>query len=252
MKKDYPILEYDANSDAVISPRQKKISVPEHCVLSFFNDEINKLHQKGIATRIGKLKSEMGSHLLFKISVDENEIALFHPGVGAPLSAALFDEFISFGCKKFIVCGGAGVLGDIAVGELLVPTTAMRDEGTSYHYLPPAREVAAHQDAITAIESTLTAHKINYSLIKTWTTDGFYRETRNKIELRKSEGCSTVEMEAAALFAVANFRNVKIAQILYAGDDLSGKKWDNRSWNKMSELRQKLIWLAAEACLQIK
>lgn len=252
MKKNYPILEYDADSDALISPRRKNFSLPEHCVLCFFNDEINKLHQKGTATKIGKLKSEMGSHLLFKILVDEKEVALFHPGVGAPLSAALFDELIASGCNKFIACGGAGVLGEITVGQLLIPQSAIRDEGTSYHYLAPAREVAAHKDAIAAIESILVEHKIDYNLIKTWTTDGFYRETKNKIKLRKSEGCSAVEMEAAALFAVAQFRGVKIAQILYAGDDLSGEKWDNRNWNNLTELRQGLIWLAAEACLKIQ
>ena len=57
---------------------------------------------------------------------------------------------------------------------------------------------------------------------KTWTTDGLYRETRGKVDRRVAEGCLTVEMEAAAFFAVAAFRGVSFGQLLYAGDDLSG------------------------------
>jgi uridine phosphorylase len=70
--------------------------------------------------------------------------------------------------------------------------------------------------------------------------------------MRKSEGCVTVEMEAAALFAAAKFRGVKLAQILYAGDDVSGKEWDSRQWNKHADVREKLLWLSVEACLKIK
>ena len=59
----------------------------------------------------------------------------------------------------------------------------------------------------------------------------------------------SVEMEAAALFAVAEFRGVELAQVLYAGDSLDAEKWEARNWNKNNSLREKLIWLSAEACL---
>lgn len=254
MKQLYPILEFDPEPQAIITPQHtvKPMDLPERCVLCFFNDEINKLHRAGKARKIKKLKSEMGAHLVFVISVKGREVALFHPGVGAPLAAGLFEEVIALGCRKFIACGGAGVLdSDLAVGHLLVPTAAIRDEGTSYHYLPPAREVEASPEAVAAIERTLKKHALPYQLTRTWTTDAIYRETPQKILQRKSEGCLAVEMEAAALFAVARFRDVCVGQILYGGDDVSGERWQSRGWVKRSTLREKLIWLAAEACLML-
>ena len=253
-KQDVPILEFDHTKTATIEARKivKPINIPQHCVLSFFNEQINKLHQEGAAKKVAKLKSEMGAHLVFTLDTELGQVALCHPGVGAPLAAALLEELIALGCRKFVVCGGAGVLAkDVAMGELLVVTSAVRDEGTSYHYLPPDREVRATQQAVRAIESTLSEKKIDYRLAKTWTTDAIYRETRDRVALRKSEGCLAVEMEAAALFAVAQFRQVALGQILYSGDDLSGDKWESRGWSKQAELRRKLIFLAAEACLAI-
>lgn len=252
MKKDYPILEFDETRKAVIEPHAiaAPTEIPEHCVLCFFNDEINKLRQQNRLTKIRKLKSEIGVHIVYRLDVNGREIALLQPGVGAPLAAALFEEVISLGCRKFIACGAAGVLDSkLAMGELLVPVAAVRDEGTSYHYLPPAREVAASPEAVQAIEATLQQRNRAYTLTKTWTTDAIYRETPQKIRLRRSEGCLVVEMEAAALFAVAQFRGVSLGQILYAGDNVSGNTWQTRGWTRHAERRRELLWLAAEACL---
>jgi NDP-sugar pyrophosphorylase family protein len=106
-------------------------------------------------------------------------------------------------------------------------------------------------EAVAAIERTLHAHNVPYVLGKTWTTDAIFRETPAKVQLRKSEGCLTVEMEAAAFCAVAQFRGVTFAQMLYGGDDVSGIEWDERAWNKRQSVRGRLFWLAAEACLKI-
>ena len=86
-------------------------------------------------------------------------------------------------------------------------------------------------------------------MAKTWTTDAFYRETPAKVRRRREEGCLTVEMEAAAFFAVAQFRGVPFAQLLYGGDDVSGV-WDFRAWTTHA-VREELFWLAAEACLAL-
>jgi len=255
MKKSFPILEFDPERRTALSPANivKPMAIPEYAVLSFFNDAIHKLNQQGQLRQLKKLKSELGSHIVYEMAVRGHTLALLHPGVGAPLAVALFEEIIALGCRKFIVCGGAGVLDEqLAMGHLLIPTAAVRDEGTSYHYLPPAREVSADEDAVAAITRVLTEQEIGFTLTKTWTIDAIYRETPAKIALRKTEGCKTVEMEAAALFAVAQFRGVKVGQILYAGDDVSGTEWRSRGWVNQSDIRQQLIWLAAEACLNIK
>ena len=93
----------------------------------------------------------------------------------------------------------------------------------------------------------LKKEDLPYIKAKTWTTDAVYRETDEKIALRASEGCLTVEMEAAAFFAVSRFRSVILGQILYGGDDLSGDEWDSRQWKNRGDIRRNLV----ELCLRI-
>jgi uridine phosphorylase len=254
LHQPYPILEHDPTREAVIEPAREiePIDAPEHCVVCFFTEVIAGLVESGQAREIAVERSEMGTHPLYEIAVDGRRLAVFHPGIGAPLAAGLLEEIIVQGCRKFIACGGAGVLDrEIAVGHVVVPASAVRDEGTSYHYLPPSREVAASSAGVAAIEKTLSAHDVPYVVGKTWTTDAFFRETPAKVQMRRAEGCVTVEMEAAAFFAVAQFRGVTFAQMLYSGDDVSGSDWDQREWNDRFSVREKLFWLAAEACLRL-
>jgi uridine phosphorylase len=200
------------------------------------------------ARTVSILSSEMGANPLWEMDYKGQRLAYLHPGVGAPLAAGFLEELIARGCRKFIVCGGAGVLNaDLAVGHIVVPTSAIRDEGTSYHYLPPGDDAVPHLAGIEAIEATLRRHSVAYVAGKTWTTDAFYRETPDKVRRRREAGCLTVEMEAAAFFAVAQFRGVVLAQMLYSGDNLDGENWDSREWNSHS-VRERLFWLAAEAC----
>ncbi|HLG63415.1 MAG TPA: nucleoside phosphorylase [Ktedonosporobacter sp.] len=252
MEQDYPILEYDNTPEAIIEPKHllKPIDIAEHAVACFFQDIITQLSQKHTMHVVKRLRSEIGTNPVYEIEFQGRRLTVFHPGVGGPLTAAVLEEVIALGCRKFIACGGAGVLnGDLALGHIVVPTAAIRDEGTSYHYLPPAREVPASAEGVAAIERVLQEHHCDYVLGKTWTTDAIYRETAAKVQQRRAEGCLTVEMEAASFFAVAQFRNVQFAQMLYGGDDLSGEQWDSRHWDKHTSVREKLFWLAAEACL---
>jgi uridine phosphorylase len=256
MQKEYPILEYDPENEAIIEPRMffdPLDGMPEHCVICFFQDVIKHFVEQKLAEEIKSLRSEMGPHPIYKLQWDPHPpVTLFHPGVGASLAAGILEEVIALGGRKFIACGGAGVLDrDIAVGHLIVPTAAIRDEGTSYHYLTPSREVTPSATAVEAIETVLKHRHVDYLLAKTWTTDAFYRETKKKVALRKAEGCLTVEMEAAAMFAVAQFRQVQLGQILYGGDNLDGEAWDGREWDKRWTIREKLVSLAAEACLEM-
>lgn len=157
IQRDYPILEFDPTPAAIIEPGRviKPIDAPEHCVFAFFQEAIAKICGDGKAKVITSLKWEDALHLVYELDVDGKRLAVMHPGVGAPMAAGLLEEAIALGCKKFIACGGAGVLEkDVAVGHIVVPASAVRDEGTSYHYLPPAREVAASAEGIAAIERT--------------------------------------------------------------------------------------------------
>jgi uridine phosphorylase len=251
--REFPIIEHDPSPTAIIEPRRvyKRIDIPKHCVLCFFQDVINDLVLNGGAREIHVEHWETGNHPVYELDFNGRRLAVVHPRVGAPVSGAMLELMIALGARKFIACGGAGVLDSkIAVGHIVVPNSAVRDEGTSYHYLPPSREVGPHPKALAAIEKTLRRNGIEYIVAKTWTTDGILRETRARMIARRREGCLTVEMEAAAFFAVAKFRRVMFGQILYGGDDLAGDDWDPRNWNR-HQVRERLFTLAAEACLSM-
>lgn len=259
MSQPYPILEFDSARAAMIEPHyiHRPIDVPEHCVICFFQEVINAVCNSGLepaleVTLTHQLRSEIGANPVYVIAKDGKRFAVMHPGVGAPLAAAFLEEMIALGCRKFIACGSAGVLNsDLAVGHVVIPTSAVRDEGTSYHYLPPEREVSCSPQGVEAIQATLEHHHLPYVMGKTWTTDAIYRETPAKVERRRAEGCLTVEMETAAFFAVAQFRGVTFAQILYSGDTLGGDEWDMRDFLNQRSTREKLFWLAAEAVLRL-
>jgi uridine phosphorylase len=252
MKKEkYPILEFDDTQVAKIEPSfsHKKAEGYEYCVITFFREALERMEKKHQIKVVRYLNCETMDVPIYEMEYLGKKVHLSLGYVGAAGSAAFLEELIAYGFNKFIVCGGAGVLRkDIAIGHLIIPISAIRDEGVSYHYLAPAREIECNPEVVGKIEEDFKKYKINYIKAKTWTTDSFYRETEKKVELRKSEGCVTVEMEAAAFFAVARFRNVKLGQILYGGDDLSNIEWDGRKWHDRTEIRKNLVDISLRIC----
>jgi uridine phosphorylase len=251
---EYPILEFDPSRAAVIVPSKaiRQADVPEQCVICFFREVIDKVLSEHQPRILAEFHREDGSHFVYEISYRDQRLAFFHPGVGAPMAAGMLEKAIALGCRKFIACGGAGVLEkDIKVGSLFVVSAAVRDEGASYHYAPPAREIEADERVVRSLAGLLEKHGVPYRVGKTWTTDAPYRETPAKVDLRKKEGCLTVEMESAGLLAVARFRDVQFGQVLYGGDDVSGLEWDMRAPARREAIRENLFWLCVEACLNL-
>jgi uridine phosphorylase len=254
LKKDFPILEYDDDKDAFIRPSNliKPIDIAKRCVLCFFSEAIEKILSEHPNKIVTQLKSEDFCIPVYELEYKNERVALAQAAVGAPRAAAQIEELTAFGCRKYIACGGCGVLQkEIAVGHLIIPTAAVRDEGTSYHYVKPSREIIANEIVVEVIENTLLEQKVPYIKAKTWTTDAFFRETRKKIEQRKSEGCVAVEMETSAYIAVSQFNVVDFGQILYAGDSLGGDEWDKRDWHSRTDIREFVLRLALHACLKL-
>jgi uridine phosphorylase len=221
--------------------------------LCFFHEIIEQLVERQALRRIGQLKSEIGPNPLYTLEYNGARLLVVQPGVGAPLAAGFLEEIIALGVTRFIVTGGCGVLDHgIAAGHPVVVTSAVRDEGTSYHYLPPSREVTASPHASVVLEAVLKERGLEYRTGKTWTTDAIYRETARRRDLRVTEGCSIVEMEAAALFAVAQFRGVTLGQLVYGGDLVVPEGWDGRGWHTRSNDRELMFWLAVEACVRLE
>ena len=251
MNHDSPILEFDPTTTAILKPYAPPTTepVPDRAILCFFHDVISQLAEKQVLRRIGELKSEIGPNPMYLLEQDGKRYLVLQPGVGAPLAAGFLEEIIAMGIGRFMVCGGCGVLDKaIAAGHPLVITSAVRDEGTSYHYLPPAREVMANPQAVAVLETVLRERGLDYRTGKAWTTDAIFRETVDRRDRRVAEGCSIVEMEAAALFAVAQFRGVTLGQVVYGGDLVVPEGWDKRGWYDRTSDRELMFWLAVEAC----
>lgn len=237
---DYPICEFDADRSSLIAPADflEKI-LPERCVITFFRKELDELVAEKQLPVIGRLHSEVVDLPIYRYSDD---ICVTMPFCAAPGAASTLEELYAMGSQRFLVCGGAGSLREGSrLGEIILPTAAVRDEGTSYHYLAPSREVVCHPGAVKTLMAGLEQLGIPYTAGKTWTTDAMYRETPGMIRRRRKEGCVTVEMEAAAFFAVSRYYDIPLAQLLYAGDDVSGREWDTRNWNSQESLRTNLL-----------
>jgi uridine phosphorylase len=251
---DFPILEYDPTPQAIVEPQGPRLSepVPDRAVLCFFLDVLDALKTEGKLVEIGNLGSEMGRNPVYRLEHAGQRLLVVHPGVGSALAAGFTEELIACGVSKFIACGSCGVLEkEIAVGYPVILTAAVRDEGASYHYLPPGREAFPTLQAVDALQQACQQAKQPYRMGKTWTTDGFYRETAARRAQRQAEGCIVVEMEASAFFAVAQFRAVTFGQVVYGGDLVVPEGWDQRNWHKRGDDRQRLFWLAVDACLKL-
>lgn len=254
-KRDLPILEHPGDGAALIEPRTiyaGKDRVPDRCVLCFFREVIQRGVAAGDLELLTRLPGEGEPIPVYRLERGGEPVTVAWPGVGAPFAASTLEELIALGGRRFICAGGAGVLdGSIPVGRVVVPTAALRAEGTSYHYQRRGRFSRPHPLAVRAIKQACRAAGVETRTGATWTTDGVYRETPEMIRRRRAEGCLTVEMEAAAFFAVARFREVVLGQVLYAGDDVSGERWDHRQWIEQAEARRLLFDLAVSACRRI-
>lgn len=188
---------------------------------------------------------------IYAVDYRDKRVGVYMTVVGGSASAGLIEEAIVAGAKKILFFGSCGALDKtLCAGHVIVPTSAYRDEGTSFHYMPAGDWVEVNTADKTA--EILTTLNIPFAEGKTWTTDAIYRETRDNTEKRKQDGCITVEMECASVMAVAQFRGVECYQFLYAADCLDGDDWDPRILGQMPEgAHEKYLRLALEVARRL-
>ena len=246
-KHAIPILEFDDNPLAVIMPNHEglDLQLPKKCIYAFLEEEIDRYAREVGAECVGEFISATKTYPVYVMDYKGEKVCLAQAPVGSAPSAQFMDWLIGYGVEQIISTGTCGVLADIEENAFLVPVRALRDEGTSYHYAAPSRYMDVHVEAISAIEQVLEQLGIPYEEVMTWTTDGFYRETAEKVAYRKEEGCAVVEMECAALAAVAQLRGVVWGQLLFTADSLADlENYDSRDWG--SEAFDKALELCRE------
>lgn len=195
-------------------------------------DEYAEAHDAVVA---GTFHSETKDYPVYVVKYKGEDICLCQAPVGAAPAAQLMDWLIGYGVSKIITGGSCGALCHFDENIFLVPYKALRDEGASYHYMRPSRYVDINASAMRAIEKALDKHGLQYREVITWTTDGFFRETKEKVAYRKEEGCEVVEMECAALAACADMRGTIWGCILFTADTLAdADNYDERNWGEDS------------------
>lgn len=226
----FPILEYDEDTGMITPALQREtmrdLNGIDTCVMVFFPG----LDEHPIA---GELEpwchfTAGGAKMMHYVYRDQLVVANL-PAGGAPC-AQLMEELISLGLTRFICIGSAGMISEEAAPDkLMVVTEAIRDEGTSYHYLPAGEQVYTSPLLRTLVEESLRNQGFPYQEGKVWTTDAIYRETSSRIKRRKKEGALAVDMECASLCAVAQYRGVEFVQVLYFSDYLHNDVWSGFS-----------------------
>ncbi|MBE5893612.1 MAG: phosphorylase [Lachnospiraceae bacterium] len=251
IKNEFPILEYSTEKTAIINPGSDSVKAPRLCLVTFFEEVLNDVVKKYNGTIIATYRSEMRTFHVYQFTYKGIEVCAVQALVSSGAIAMMTDFLYGLGVEAIVCCGSCGVLDDIPAGDIIIPTRALRDEGASYKYLPPSRFVEVSPIAIAAFKQALDAHKIAYVECATWSTGGFFRETKEMVAYRREEGCKVVEMECATMAAVAEFRGKIFGQLLYSGDILVGsEQYDDRGWYNNLSAREKLFYVSLEAlCL---
>jgi uridine phosphorylase len=195
---------------------------PEAVILSYQR----ALFEHVLSTRRTTQAEGYFSNELYYLDDEEGLAIAGRFGVGSPAAAVMIEELIAFGVRRFISVGTAGSLrADLPPGSLVLCDSAFRDEGTSYHYLPGGGPVFPSEVLTTKLKKSLEERGLAYRKGPTWTTDAIYRETPAEVLLHAGKGALVVEMEAAALFAVARFRSTLIAACFSVSDTLAELAW---------------------------
>ena len=252
-KAKYPILDFDDDPSAVILPHhdQARLHLPQRAVFAFLGDRVAAYAKEVGARKVGSFESATKDFEVFVIDHKGTELCLCQAPVGASAATQLLDWLIGHGVSGVISGGSCGALTELSEGQFLIPSRALRDEGTSYHYLPPSKFVTLDRAARRAIKEAMCQHGRVVRDVVSWTTDGFFRETRAMIEYRKSVGCEVVEMECASLAACARARGALFGMLLYTADSLVGETHDPRDWGRCAADVALPILLDAAALISI-
>lgn len=191
------------------------------------------------AARFGGYKSNInGQQPWYIYEKDSQKVAVMMAQLGAPALVGTLEELKFIGFKNFIIFGTCGVLdGSLDSNKLILPTTSIRDEGTSYHYAPASDEIGYTAEHLAYFAGLLDRLQIPHTQCKAWTTDAFYRETPDKVKHRLAAGAQVVDMEWASVAAWAQYRGAAVYHFFYTSDFVDHENgWDAREGHEDQDL----------------
>lgn len=222
---------FDKKSQAIINPIINQNAVEVDACIITFSDKIelavlNEYH----CEKIGSFRFVTGETPIYLLRSGHKKFAFFKTYVGGPACVGTIEDSLNIiKTKHFILFGGAGCLRkEISKGKVMVPIKAYRDEGTSYHYVAPSDYISIKN--YETVAEFMRQSRIPYVCGDTWTTDAFYRETKNNFEKHKKDGCISVEMECASVQAMCDWRGLELYVFFTGGDLLDAPEWDSRQY----------------------
>jgi uridine phosphorylase len=229
----FPLVPGKHRFDAIVTPsamlvhrrssgRLPSLVAPKAAVLCLQRGLPERMRRR---VRIRKIGHLMGQ--LYEVrNTSGRVVVLTGFGLGAPIVAAQAEELIALGATRLVsIALAGGIQPSVSPGSMVLVDAALRDEGTSHHYLPPGTEVRADVALTDRLADGLNRAGVTFTRGRTWSTDAPYRETREEALQHQAGGVLVVDMEMAALFAVAQVRGVAAAGVLVAGDSLAGGIW---------------------------
>ena len=223
-KNEIPILEFDTEQSAVIVPgHHSDYKFPQKAVMLFMESQVDDFAAQNECEMVGRFVSVTKEFCVYKTKINSIDIVFVQAPLGGAGAVQIMEQLIAGGVEEIIAAGCCGALVEDTEGSFFVPTAALRQEGTSYHYLT----------------------------CRTWTTDGFYRETKEMVRYRKAEGYSVVEMECASLAACAKMRGILFGQVLFTADSLADvDAYDTRNFG--NDFFAAAMKIAMEAITQVQ
>ncbi len=210
-----------------------------------YQDVVEKFSSK----EVGELACANARTTVYIIKYKDVELTFFMAAVGATRLASQIEDLKVNGVDTFIVFGNCGVLDkNIPDCSIIIPTKGFREEGTSYHYIDDDVCIPLNEKYKDLFISVLNEKGFSYTEGYTWTTDAPYRETKDKINYYRENGCVAVDMESTAIAAVCRFLNIDYFTFYYAGDNLDSIEWEERSLSGLTNLdvKKEVPYLALE------
>jgi uridine phosphorylase len=190
------------------------LRVPPVCLLEFDGDLTDSLVSSGRAQRWTTWACFHTA--MFAIESEGVPLGIVPRTIGGPYAVLIAKQLAAAGVRLILGLTSAGrVSPSISIPSFVVATEAVRDEGTSFHYLPPSPRVTATRAVIPHLEAELRFRGFPVSKGPVWTTDAPYRETRPQLSRYADEGILAVEMQAASLFAFSAARKVPVGVVAH-------------------------------------
>ncbi len=212
--------------DAIVNPVAGK-NPPDAATFSIMVSHAGDL--RSLCRNIGLDEKKYQKKLMtsrFYAGGGSSNFSLIGPVVGASYAAILLEILIVWGVQEILFLGYCGAISsDVAVGDIIIPTASIIDEGVSKHYGADGPMSYPSEIMVDNVREALTASNLFFKEGTIWTTDAMFRETREKVEFYQKENVLGVEMEISALLSVGKFRGVRVGGVLVVSDELSSFSW---------------------------